>query len=141
MSPGRRRRFRSGALKTASGRPIRVLISEHEALIAMEMKRLIDDMGGDVVGTATTLDGACQLADRHAYDIAVIDVRLKNGESGVELARRLRAEHGVPTVFVTALGDAETSMAVEAFGPAAFVLKPTSAGMLRDAILKAHFGR
>ena len=77
-----------------------VLIVEDEALIAMMMEDALVARGHRVVGVADTLSSALDLAGAHAIDLALCDVRLANGDSGVDVARAL-AQQGIPVVYVS----------------------------------------
>lgn len=78
----------------------RILIVEDEALVAMELGLLIEDMGHEVAGFATdsrmALDPDCA-AD---IDLALVDVHLADGPTGPEVGRRL-ADQGVSVLFIT----------------------------------------
>lgn len=77
-----------------------LLIVEDEALIAMMMEDALISRGHRVVGVADTLPSALDLAGAHAIDLALCDVRLANGDSGVEVATQL-AQQGIPVVYVS----------------------------------------
>lgn len=80
---------------------VRVLIVEDEILIAMELEETISDMGHEVVGLAADKPTALALA-QEGVDVALVDLNLRDGETGVEVGRRIVSEHGAAVVFVTA---------------------------------------
>ncbi len=83
--------------------PARILIIEDEALVAMEMRFVLEDLGYDVVGTAATAQSARDLV--HAgepVDLALVDIHLSDGPTGVELGRELAQADGVSVIYVTA---------------------------------------
>lgn len=79
---------------------LRIMIVEDEALVALEMEACLSDAGHEVAGVAEDLPGAVPLADREKPDLALVDVRLARGSSGLEVARALR-DRAVPVLFVT----------------------------------------
>ena len=86
----------------------RILIIEDEMLVAMELQAILEDLGYEVVGIAA--DAAATwplLANRPS--LALVDLNLRDGPTGVEIARRLAREHDVKVLFMTAnprlLGD------------------------------------
>ena len=101
--------------------PLRVLIVEDEAVILMQMEMLIQDAGHVVVGTAMRSEEATGLARELLPDIALVDLHLCDGDSGVVVAQKLHAMGGVMVVFVTAnprqLGD-------DFAGAAGVIVKP-----------------
>lgn len=76
------------------------LIVEDEIFVALDLERILDDAGFDVVGIAADREEAMRHAP--ACQIAFVDVNLRDGPSGPEIARRLARDHGVRVVFVTA---------------------------------------
>lgn len=85
-----------------SATPLRLLLVEDEALIAMMAEDLIEVLGHEVVFTAATLREGMTACDRHAFDAALLDVNL-NGESSMALATALK-EIGCPFAFTTGYG-------------------------------------
>lgn len=82
--------------------PIRVLIVEDEALIAMELEGLVEDAGHEVAGWATTFDEARQLIEDGEPDVAFVDLQLADGQSGMDVARYIAEHYGSMVVFMTA---------------------------------------
>lgn len=81
---------------------MRVLIVEDEILVAMELEETISDLGHHVVGIAADRQTALALAER-GVDVALVDINLRDGETGVDIGRELLGEAAV--VFVTANTD------------------------------------
>ena len=81
--------------------PLRVLVFEDEILIALGLEFLAEDAGYEPVGIATTAEDALALAHRARPDIALVDVNLADGNTGVEAARAL-AGRGTAVLFMTA---------------------------------------
>lgn len=82
--------------------PLRVLIVEDEALLAMELEGLVEDAGHHVVGWATSSTEAHKLVDSTEADIAFVDVHLTDGPTGVEVARYIAQNRKSMVVFMTA---------------------------------------
>ena len=80
---------------------MRILLVEDEPLIAMDLESNLDSLGHVVVGVADTHDDALRLAAEHAPDAALVDVKLRDGFTGVDAARRLHSDYGLPCAFVT----------------------------------------
>ena len=57
----------------------RVLVVDDEFLVALDIKRMLVDMGMEVVGPATSLKSALELAEAEAIDVAILDVDLGDG--------------------------------------------------------------
>lgn len=76
------------------------LIVEDEIFVALDLERILTDAGYDVCAIAPDARAAIEAAP--ACDFALVDVNLRDGCTGPEVARRLAQEHGVRVVFVTA---------------------------------------
>lgn len=83
-----------------SRRSLRVLIVEDEALVALELDGMLRLAGHDVLGTADDLPSALAAAARDRPDLALVDVQLARGASGLDVAAALKA-FGVPVIFAT----------------------------------------
>ncbi len=80
----------------------RILIIEDEALVAMELRFVLEDLGYDVVGSAADARTARNLVKETDVDLALVDIHLSDGPTGVELGRGLANEDGVTVLYVTA---------------------------------------
>ena len=88
------------------------LIVEDEIFVALDLERILIDAGYSVAAIAadsvTALDAAPQC------QFAFVDVNLRDGATGPEIARRIAQDHGVKVVFVTAnptqIGDGECAL-------------------------------
>lgn len=81
--------------------PAKILIVEDEMLIALEVEALLADVGHEVVGIAPDLPTALHLADQ-PIDVALVDLNLRDGLTGPEIAKRLAEREGTVVLFVTA---------------------------------------
>lgn len=79
-----------------------VLIVEDEVLLAVELEHVVEEAGHHVVGHAMESREALVLAARHRPDLALVDVHLQDGPSGVETARTLTTDCGAVVLFMTA---------------------------------------
>ena len=82
-------------------RPLRVILVEDEALIAMIIEEMIGDLGCTVVGPAATIDEALAIVGAEA-DCALLDINLRGAPSW-PIADALKAR-GIPFAFVSGYG-------------------------------------
>jgi DNA-binding LytR/AlgR family response regulator len=78
---------------------LNILVVEDEFLIAMELSRMIENLGGHVLGPVGTVMAGTELLHKCAVDGAVVDLNLGR-ESSTPLAEELLAR-GVPIVLTT----------------------------------------
>jgi DNA-binding NtrC family response regulator len=82
-----------------------VLVVEDETLVAMLLEDMVVDLGGHLVGSASRLAQALEMARDPALkiDLAILDVNLA-GEDVFPVAAALK-ERGVPVAFSTGYGN------------------------------------
>ncbi|MEP9401343.1 response regulator [Sphingomonas silueang] len=80
--------------------PLRILVVEDEALVAMLIEDALLLHDHSVVGIVDTQAEALALATRERPDMALCDVRLATGDCGRAVAVAL-AEMGVPCLFLS----------------------------------------
>ncbi len=80
---------------------LRILIVEDEALIALELESLLQDDGHLPIGIAATAREAMALGELEP-DLALVDVHLADGPTGIDVARRLRRNGRTVVLFMTA---------------------------------------
>lgn len=113
-----------------SGR--RVLIVEDEALIAMTAEDMLEDIGWQPAGVATSCGSALEAVARGDFDAAIVDINLR-GEDSEPVADAL-ADAGIPFVFATGYGDARVP---ERHRSRIVVTKPYGADALAVALKSA----
>ncbi|HEV7372108.1 response regulator [Arenibaculum sp.] len=115
-------------------RRLRILIVEDDALVALGIRCTLEDLGYEVCGVAASEPEAVRLAAETRPDLTLMDIRLKGTVDGIDTARRLRAEFGIRSVYLSAYTDHQTMSRVTATYPLGFVQKPYSASQLKNAL-------
>ncbi|MDQ3125611.1 MAG: response regulator [Pseudomonadota bacterium] len=111
----------------------RVLLVEDEALVAMLLETILEDMGCVPVGPAGTVEeGLAMVADPAPLDAALLDVNVA-GRQVFPIAEALKAR-GVPFVFSTGYG--ESGLPDEWRGHPT-VQKPFTESAIRAALMQA----
>ncbi len=114
--------------------PARILIVEDEALVAMELRFVLEDLGHEVVGTAADSAAAMKIAKETEVDLALVDIHLSDGPTGVTIGRELAVDHKVAVLFMTANpGMVRTGVA----GAIGVLSKPTEERLVQDAVAYA----
>lgn len=92
-----------------------ILVVEDELLVAMDIEAILSPLASRILyadGTAQALE----IAGREPVDLALLDLRLKFGDSGLALAELLLEHHSIPSVFITANADAASYASAFALG-------------------------
>jgi DNA-directed RNA polymerase specialized sigma24 family protein/CheY-like chemotaxis protein len=106
---------RVGELLTEAGADIGrqiatdVLIIEDEAIIALDLKRILVGLGHRVTAIARTHDDAVKAAGKIKPGLVVADIRLADGSSGLDAVNEILRSFAVPVVFVTAFPERLTT--------------------------------
>jgi len=82
--------------------PLSVLIVEDEVLLAVELGYLVREVGCTEVGHAASSDEAIRLAHDLGPDLALVDVHLLDGPTGIDAARSISTDCGGLVLFMTA---------------------------------------
>ena len=114
-----------------------IMIVEDDAIIAFDLAETVRGMGHTVCGNAATMDEALTLASRHSPTLALMDIRLAEGDNGIEVARELRRQRFLPLIFVTAFPNELARQGLEHLGPV--IPKPFTREQIEQAITRAVF--
>jgi DNA-binding response OmpR family regulator len=101
----------------------RVLVVEDDLTLRAAILATLHGTGYEVAVTADGLD-LDEVAATFRPDLAVLDIGFSVGPDGFEMARRLRAGHGVPVVFVTAADSLEDRLRGFEVGGDDYLVKP-----------------
>ena len=110
-----------------------VLIVEDEPLIAMMLEDFLESLGHKVAGTCDGVDEALDLVAAGGFDVAILDVSLKDGRQVWPVADRLR-DAGTPFVLATG-GHVDPPPAQHADAPV--LAKPYTIDAIEPALDKA----
>jgi CheY-like chemotaxis protein len=108
----------------------RILVVEDSPVVAAACDDMLSDMGCVVVGPATNMAAALQLATDEALDGAVVDINIRGGKAFPVL----RILHGRGVPFLLASGYADWSMPEEWRGHPRLA-KPFSPNLLRESLI------
>ena len=95
------------------------LIVEDEIFVALDLERILTDAGYRVAAIAA--DSETALSAAPGCSIAFVDVNLRDGPTGPEIARKLAEEFGTRIIFVTANPDQISQPPATALG---YIRKP-----------------
>jgi DNA-binding response OmpR family regulator len=79
---------------------MRILIVEDEALVALEVESILAMAGHQPIAVADDLESTLAALEAATPDLALVDIQLARGASGLDVAAALKAR-GIPTLFAT----------------------------------------
>ena len=115
----------------------KVLIIEDEPIIALDLTRLVRELGHTVVGTAATREDAVALAQQTRPGLVLADVRLADGSNGIDAAHDILADMDIPVIFITAFP--EHLLTGDKPEPAFLITKPFREEAVKALVAQALF--
>jgi len=111
-----------------------ILLVEDEGLIASDIQRRLERLGYAVPAIAETGEEAIQYAYSGAFDLILMDVRLKGQLDGIATAQALNDLTQFPIVYMTAYSDQATIDRAKQTNPLGYVTKPIVDANLRSVV-------
>lgn len=115
----------------------RVLIIEDEPLIALDIQRIVEQLGHDITTIARTHTEAVRAAVRGNPGLILADIKLADGSSGIEAVNEILVSLEAPVIFITAFP--ERFLTGQAPEPAFLITKPFNADAVKAVISQALF--
>ncbi len=101
---------------------MRVLIVEDDPLTAADIAASLEDGGHNVVAIAETFSEAMAVADAAPLELALVDIGLKDGGTGEQVIRALKARHLVRSIVISA--EREIRRKAASAGAVGYISKP-----------------
>jgi two-component system, response regulator PdtaR len=114
--------------RTAAGR--RILLVEDEMFVAMDIERVVEKAGHEVVGFAGTAERAVALTDELRPDLVLMDIRLRGQRDAIEIRKRF----DIPCLVISAFTDAQTRERAAPARVLGFISKPFEPSILEVAL-------
>lgn len=114
-----------------------VLIIEDEAIIAMDIRELAEELGHRVTSIARTRTEAVEAAKLRKPGLVLADIQLADDSSGIDAVKDILREFDAPVVFITAFP--ERLLTGERPEPAYLMTKPFDRLTLKATIGQALF--
>ena len=118
----------------------RVLIVEDDINIARVLTIRLERLGYQIAGVVDNGIAAIREAGATQPDIALMDIVLKGQMDGIETAKILQRDYGLPVIFLTSHADDSTIEKAEQSGAQGYVLKPVQERELH-AMIKLAMNR
>lgn len=116
----------------------KVFLAEDEALVAMMIEAMVEELGATIIGTGSRIKEALDFVStrHHDIDVAILDINL-GGAQSYEVAQ-IAQQHGIPIVFSTGYDD---SFIMEEWRGRPMLGKPFQLTDLENALVKAVASR
>ncbi|SCY19965.1 two component transcriptional regulator, LytTR family [Nonlabens sp. Hel1_33_55] len=108
----------------------RILIVEDELMIAGNIERMLSKKGYQVAAIAIDYEQAERQLKTYAFDLVLLDVALSGSKSGVDVAKLINKDYGIPFIYITSYSDPKTIDELKTTRPAGYISKPIQAATL-----------
>lgn len=117
----------------------KIMIVEDEAIVAKDIEASLTGLGYSVGAVVSSGEDAIAAARQVRPDLILMDIMLKGRIDGIETAKQITSQLGIPVIFLTAFSDEDTigrAKETNAFG---YLLKPFGERELRTTIEMALY--
>jgi len=118
---------------------IKVLIVDDENLVVVGIKKQLNELGFNVVGTAATGKEAINIALQKNPDIILMDIILQGDMDGIEAAEIIHSHTDIPIIYITAYSDEEILRRARLTEPYAYMVKPIKSSELNANLQMAVY--
>lgn len=120
------------------GKPGEIMIIEDDAIIATDLKTIVEKNDHRVVAMARTQREAVAMAKVSRPELILADIQLADGSSGIDAVRQILSDFGhLPIIFVTAFP--ERLLTGQRPEPAFLITKPYRNEQVASAVSQAMF--
>ncbi|MCP3926338.1 MAG: response regulator [Desulfobacterales bacterium] len=116
-----------------------IMIVEDEAIIAVNIKNIIEKAGYPVLPPVSTGKAALALVDSKCPDLVLMDINLIGKMNGIETAEQIREKTEIPIVYLTAHSDDELIKTAWLTEPYGYLIKPVDSRELLVTIKMALY--
>ena len=113
---------------------IHILIVEDDMIIGNHISIVLAQAGYEVMGIMPSGESALVQIEATPPDLILMDISLKGELDGIETAKYIKDNFGIPLIFLTANSDQSTFKRAKEARPLAFIAKPFNATSLVRAI-------
>lgn len=112
---------------------VRIVIAEDEAIVRMDLREMLTNLGYLVVGEAADGRSAVNIAREVKPDLVISDIKMPDMD-GIEAAKLLTEERIAPVVLLTAFSQRDLVEQARDAGVVAYIVKPFREADLAPAI-------
>ncbi len=116
-----------------------IIIVEDNNIVMLELKDRLNEMGYNVVDTASSAMEAIEKVELHSPDLTMMDIRLKGEMDGIDAAAVIKKEYNTPIIYLTAHTDNNTLERAKITEPYGYIIKPFEERELHTTIEMALY--
>jgi CheY-like chemotaxis protein len=113
-----------------------ILIVEDEMIVAMVLKKCVEEMGHQVTAIVKNGEKAVCAVKDNQPDLILMDLKLKGTMDGISTMLEIRKFSDIPLIYTTGNSDNIAKKRAEDTNFSSFLVKPISCEELKKAIEK-----
>jgi CheY-like chemotaxis protein len=111
-----------------------VLIVEDDLIQTLLLKKIITELGFNVVDCVTSAEGAIKKTIQHQPDIITMDIILDGEMDGISAVENIQKQYEVPVIYITSNSDKYTFERAQKTAFVDYLSKPVSMESLSDSL-------
>lgn len=111
----------------------RIIIVEDEPIVALDFEQLLLNHGYKNISSFYSGREAIEDINLHKPDLALLDVRLEDDVSGLDVAIELQ-KNNIPFIFISAFSDKNNYIRALSLNPSHLFYKPVSSSALLSTV-------
>lgn len=112
----------------------KILIVEDDFIIKIFFTQIINNCGGNVVGTLSNCDNILSTINELKPDIIFMDIAIEGNIDGIKATKLINANTNIPVVYITGNSDKKTMDEAKKTNPLYIIKKPVDEQALEDQI-------
>ncbi|MDG5767409.1 response regulator [Balneolales bacterium ANBcel1] len=114
-----------------------IICVENDHITSYLLQKQIERMGYNLIAMVETGEEAIEKVNALKPDLVLMDIRLSGTIDGIQAAEKIKAESGVPLIFITGSGDLQTRKRAEKAEPDEYLVKPVEMNVLKKVIQRS----
>jgi CheY-like chemotaxis protein len=112
----------------------KILIVEDEIIVAMALRKEIEDLGYEVCSLSLSGEEAFEIAENEKPDLVIMDIHIQGAMDGIEAARQIKDRFGIPIIFATGYSEDEIKKKAEVTESYQYLIKPFARNNIKSSI-------
>ncbi|MCW8895204.1 MAG: response regulator [Sulfurimonas sp.] len=116
-----------------------IIIVEDDEITALNLKLSLQKHGYNIIAICDNAADAKEEIEKYKPSIIIIDISLQESSDGIELAKTIRSNYGIPFIYLTSHSDDDIISQAKQTEPYGYIVKPFDPSSLHATIQMAIF--
>ncbi len=116
-----------------------IIIVEDDEITALNLKLSLQKHGYNIIAMCDNAEDAKKEIETYKPNLIIIDISLQESNDGIELAKIIRENYGIPFIYLTSYSDDDIISQAKQTEPYGYIVKPFDPSSLHATIQMAIF--